>query len=136
MSAQDFIDQLFTDEGMQSSMKRTLQAQGVLTFGVWQSVGAAYGYYFSEDEFNAIFAQDPTLAQRLMALAVKHQVADLVETEYELNEMELEMIAGGGRSPCNSEASSSSNIGSANQHGSLPTGLDVMQNLILLNKGI
>ncbi len=137
MSAQQFIAQLLTDEVMQHRMKQVLQAQGVLTFGVWQSVAAEYGYYFSEADFNAVFVQDPSLVQSLMALATKHQVADLVETEYELNELELEMIAGGGRSPCNTEATSSSNLGSANQgQPRLPTGLDIAQNLIIFNKGI
>jgi hypothetical protein len=97
-SAQQFLHAVLTSEAMQQAMKAALLDNGVLTFDVWHQVAAQAGYHFTEAEFEAVFVQEPGLVDKLWALAAAHDIQVAVD-DFELNDAELDMIAGGSTCP-------------------------------------
>jgi hypothetical protein len=97
-NAQQFLHAVLTSETMQQAMKSALLDNGMLTFKVWHQVAAQAGYRFTEAEFEAVFAQEPGLVDKLWALAAAHDIQVEVD-DFELNDAELDMIAGGSSCP-------------------------------------
>ena len=129
--AQEFIKRLLADAAMQQTMKDMLQQNGTLTFGVWQQVAHVYNYAFTEAEFEAVFAQEPQLADRLWALAASQGIQPQMN-EFELVEDELDMIAGGSRLVQTAFADSPSLKGETAPTGSIR----VVGNIVSFYKGM
>ena len=126
--AQQFITQLLSDASMQQTMKDMLQQDGILTFGVWQQVAHQYGYAFPEAEFEAVFLQEPQLAERLWTLAASQGIQPQMD-EFELVGDELEMIAGGGSPVCNPP-------GGAQVENRVSGSIHVVGNVVSFYKGL
>jgi hypothetical protein len=126
MQAQQFLHTVLTSETAQQAMKAALLDKGMLTFEVWQQVAAQAGYRFTEAEFEAVFAQEPELVDKLWALADAHDIQVEVD-EFELNDAELHMIAGGGNAGCG---------GNDTRSVAGPGHIQIASNVISIYKGL
>jgi hypothetical protein len=80
--AQKFLEYVMKNNSVQSEI-----AARPLSFEWVQTVAAKHGYIFTVDELNTVLAQSPELVDQLQSL--------IAESEIELNEAEMALIAGG-----------------------------------------
>jgi hypothetical protein len=85
--SEQFLRHLLTDVALQQEIT-------ALNFETIQSVAAKHGYSIDAAEVNEVLAQQPELVTRLQGLITD---SDL---EFELDEAEMALIAGGGVVDC------------------------------------
>lgn len=107
MSAAQFIEQVLTDQPLQTRLKALLDYQP-LSFKVWETAATEFGSHFTETELDAVFTERPELIDRLYALAETLGITLYNDEEFELSESDLHAIAGGGNPNCQLATSGSS----------------------------